>query len=62
MNRGEQAGAVNAVVAQHRGLAPADPVQGLHRQRSQPCLDLIGLDGQDAAEAQGFGRRRSRRR
>ncbi|GAB1325696.1 hypothetical protein ACE1SV_00350 [Streptomyces sennicomposti] len=31
------------------GLARADPVQGLDRQRREPRLGLVGVDREDAA-------------
>lgn len=49
---GEQADTVDAVVAQHLGLARgSDAVQGVDRQRLQPRRGLAGVDGQDSPRA-----------
>lgn len=46
---------MDAVVTELGGLAGADPVQGLHRQQSEPVGDLFGGDGEDAARAGDLG-------
>jgi hypothetical protein len=62
---GEQADAVDAVVAQHGRLAGADSVQGLYRQRCQPVGDLLRSDSEDTARLRdlrgGSGREPDRR-
>lgn len=46
---GEQADAVQAVLAQRSGLLRPDAVQCLHRQRPKPADHLAGTEGQNTA-------------
>jgi hypothetical protein len=49
LDGGEEADGVDAVLVEGVGLAGADAVQGLHRQRGEPAGCLCGGDGEDAA-------------
>jgi hypothetical protein len=46
---------VNAVLVEGVGLAGADAVQGLDRQRGKPVRGLAGRDGEDPARLQNLG-------